>query len=82
MEIVYFTLAGIVLYFGADWILNRIEQARGERLKNRSVVFFAIILVMALVLFQAINYFVPKPTPTAPRSESPPTAPGGEAQPR
>ena len=48
MEILYFTLAAIFLYFGADWILNRIESAAGRRLDYRSIIFFAILLVMAL----------------------------------
>ena len=55
MEIIYFTLAGIGLYFAADWILERIETARGARLEYRSIVFFAIILVLALVTFQLIS---------------------------
>lgn len=55
MEIVYYTLAGIALYFISDWLLERIEQARGKRFENRSVIFFAIILVLALVSFQVIG---------------------------
>ena len=56
MEIVYFTLVGIGLYFGSDWILNRIETARGARFENRSIIFFVIILVLALVSFLLISY--------------------------
>ncbi len=55
MEIVYYTLTGIALYFVSDWLLERIEQARGKRFENRSVIFFAIILVLALVSFQVIG---------------------------
>ncbi|TAM45778.1 MAG: hypothetical protein EPN55_07145 [Gammaproteobacteria bacterium] len=55
MEIVYYTLTGIALYFVSDWLLERIEQARGKRFENRSVIFFAIILVLALVSFQIIG---------------------------
>lgn len=58
MEIVYFTLVGIGLYFASDWILDRIEAARGTRFENRSVIFFAIILVLALVSFQLISHFM------------------------
>ena len=57
MEIVYFTLAAIFLYFGADWILNRIETAAGRRLEHRSIIFFAILLVMALTSFGLIRHF-------------------------
>ncbi len=52
---VYFTLVGIGLYFFSDWILDRIETARGARFENRSVIFFVIILVLALVSFQLIS---------------------------
>ena len=55
MELIAFTLAGIVLYFFSDWLLDRIEQARGARFENRSIIFFAIILVLALVSFQVIS---------------------------
>ncbi len=55
MELIAFTLAGIVLYFFSDWLLDRIEQARGARFENRSIIFFAIILVLTLVSFQAIS---------------------------
>jgi len=57
MEIVYFTLAAIFLYVGADWILNRIETAAGRRLEYRSIIFFAILLVMALTSFALIRHF-------------------------
>ena len=55
MELIAFTLTGIVLYFFSDWLLDRIEQARGARFENRSIIFFAIILVLALVSFQVIS---------------------------
>jgi hypothetical protein len=57
MELVYFTIAAIFLYLGADWILNRIEVAAGRRLEYRSIIFFAILLVMALVSFALIRHF-------------------------
>ncbi len=55
MEIIYFTLAGIVLYWLSDWILTRIELARGERLQHRSLYFFFIILTLALVSFNLLS---------------------------
>ena len=55
MEILYFTLAAILLYFAADWILNRIELAAGKRFKYRDLVFFALLLVMALTSFALIQ---------------------------
>lgn len=57
MEAVYFTLVAIALYFVADWILQRIELAVGRRLHNRTLVFFALILGLALISFAAIRQF-------------------------
>ena len=56
MEIIYYTLAGVGLYFLSDWILNQIEIRRGERFEQRSLIFFVIILVLALIAFRLIRY--------------------------
>lgn len=58
MEFVYYTTAGLVLYFLSDWILNKIETFHGDRLKYRSVVFFAIILVLAVSSLKLIELLV------------------------
>jgi hypothetical protein len=55
MDIVYFTIIAIGLYFGADWLLDRIERARGKRFENRQVAFFAIILPLALATFWLVR---------------------------
>ena len=55
MEILYFTVAAIFLYVAADWILNRIETAAGRRFEYRNLIFFAILLVMALTSFALIR---------------------------
>lgn len=54
-EILVFTLNAIVIYFLADWILRLIEAKRGEVLRQRQVVFFVIILVLALISFRLLN---------------------------
>ena len=51
MDIVWFTLVAVGLYFGADWLLDYVERRRGARFQNRQVVFFAIILPLALAAF-------------------------------
>jgi hypothetical protein len=51
MDIVYFTVVAVALYFGADALLDWIERKRGARFENRQVVFFAIILPLALAAF-------------------------------
>ncbi len=55
MDIVYFTAVAIGLYFGADWLLDRLERWRGKRFDNRQVAFFAIILPLALLMFWLVR---------------------------
>ena len=55
-DLVAYTVAGLVLYFVSDWILNQIEIRRGERFEYRSLIFFGIILVLALGVVQLIQY--------------------------
>jgi len=55
MEFVYYTLAGLILYVLSDWILGQVEKLRGERFEQRSLIFFVIILVLALTSFKAIE---------------------------
>ena len=58
MEMVYYTVTAVVLYAVSDWILNRIETMRGERFEHRSLIFFALILTLALISFQIIQRLV------------------------
>lgn len=55
MEIVVFTLNAIVVYLLADWIIRAMERKKGEVLKNRQVIFFAIFLSLALISFNALK---------------------------
>jgi hypothetical protein len=55
MDLVWFTLVAIGLYFGADWLLDAIERRRGARFENRQVAFFAIILPLALLAFWLVR---------------------------
>ena len=48
--------AAIALYFISDWIVNLIERRRGERLEHRSLLFFAIIFVLATLSFNVIDH--------------------------
>ena len=54
MDILYYTLTAIALYFLADWLLDRLENAIGRRLKYRSLVFFAIILGLGLIVSEIV----------------------------
>ena len=55
MDIVYFTAVAIGLYFGAEWLLEQIERARGKPFGNRQVAFFLIILPLALLSFWLVR---------------------------
>ena len=56
LEIIYYTLMGIGLYFASDWILDRLEVSRGERFKNRNIIFFVIILILVLLSFNFTKF--------------------------
>ena len=58
MEIIYYTMVAAGLYLVSDWILDRLEVSRGARFKNRSIVFFLIILVVAFISFGLINFLI------------------------
>ena len=57
MSVVYFTIVAIILYFAADWLLERVEVAVGRRLEHRSLIFFVILLTLALTSFSLIQYY-------------------------
>ncbi|MDH4109244.1 MAG: hypothetical protein OEW35_13070 [Gammaproteobacteria bacterium] len=55
MSAIWFTLVAIILYLVSDWILNRVEAAAGRRFEHRSLIFFVILLSLALITFSAIQ---------------------------
>ena len=55
MEIFYYTIVAILLYLGADWILKRMEVAAGKRFEKRNLIFFAILMTMAVTSFTLIR---------------------------
>lgn len=61
MQFVYFTIAAVILYLGSDWILRRIEAATGKQLEHRSLIFFTIIMVLALSSFALIRAYTGNP---------------------
>ncbi len=58
MAFIYYTIVGVVLYLSSDWLLNRFEMSRGKRFEHRSVIFFVIILVLAVGSFRMIEYMM------------------------
>lgn len=57
MEALYFTLVAIILYLVSDRILDRIELAAGRRFEYRSLLFFAILLTLAIATFSLIRLY-------------------------
>ena len=55
MSAIYFTVVAIVLYFVSDWLLERVEVAAGKRFEHRSLIFFVILLTLALITFSIIQ---------------------------
>lgn len=58
MEIILFTVVAIVLYLISDWIVQRIEIAAGRRLEHRTLLFFALIAVLAVTTFSLIRTYL------------------------
>ncbi len=59
MQIVLFTLLAIALYLVADRALDALERRAGRRFDNRSLIFFAILLVLAVISFAVVQRFLP-----------------------
>ena len=59
MAYLYYTLTAISLYLVSDWLLDRIENAYGGRFQYRSLIFLAIISVLALATSQIFTFFNP-----------------------
>ena len=55
MSILYFTLLAALLYLFSDWVLQRVEVAVGRRFEHRSLIFFAILLTLALTSFSLLG---------------------------
>ena len=61
MQFVYFTLVAAILYLASHWIVDYIEKAAGKRFKHRSLLFFGILLTLALVIFSLIQGYTGNP---------------------
>jgi hypothetical protein len=50
-EIIQFTIVAVACYWLSDRLLDLVERRRGERFQHRSLIFFAILLVLAMSSF-------------------------------
>ena len=58
MELIYFAVVAVVLYVFSDFVLRGVESLLGRRLEQRSLIFFGILLVSALIAFALIRRFL------------------------
>lgn len=58
MQILLFSVLAILLYLLADRFLDAIERRAGRRLEQRSLIFLAILMSLALLAFAAVRKFV------------------------
>jgi hypothetical protein len=61
VEALLFTAAGIVLYLVADRLVVLVERRAGRVLEHRTLLFFVLLLLLALVTFALIRRFLPIP---------------------
>lgn len=61
LQFIYFTLAAALLYLASNWIVDCIEMAAGKRFENRSLLFFGILLTLALISFSLIRTYTGNP---------------------
>jgi hypothetical protein len=59
MEAIYYTITGVVLYLVADRVLRLLETRAGRIFEHRTLIFFILLLTMALVTFAAIRRLLP-----------------------
>ena len=61
MQFVLFTILAIVLYLASDWVVKALERRAGRVFEHRTLIFFAILLALALVAFAAVQRIAPVP---------------------
>jgi predicted PurR-regulated permease PerM len=61
VETLLFTALAVVLYLVADRLLDALERRAGRRFEYRSVVFFVILLLLAVLSFAMVRRFGPGP---------------------
>lgn len=57
MQFLYLLLVAVALYAFSDWALRWLESRLGRPIEQRSLVFFAILLGSAVLVFALIRQF-------------------------
>ena len=58
LEIVSYTLAGVLLYLISDSLLQRLELNAGHRFEHRGIIFFFIIILLSVTSFAIFRYMI------------------------
>ncbi len=58
MEIILFTIVGILVYLTSDALLQMLEKRRGAPFEHRNVIFFLIFLPIVLITFEVMQYLL------------------------
>lgn len=58
LQVLYFTATAIILYFLSDWLLQKAESIAGRRFEHRSIIFFVILVTLAVGSFSAIEHYL------------------------
>jgi len=61
MQFVLFTVLAIALYVVSDRVLQALERRAGHPFEHRSLIFFAILLALAMIAFSAVQRLAPGP---------------------
>jgi hypothetical protein len=59
VQILLFTALAVVLYLVADRVLDALELRAGRRFEHRSLIFFGILLGLAVVTFAIVQRLAP-----------------------
>ena len=59
VQTLLFTVLAVVLYLVADRALDAAERRAGRRFEYRSLYFFVILLLLAVVSFALVRRFLP-----------------------
>jgi predicted nucleic acid-binding Zn ribbon protein len=59
VQTLLFTVLAVVLYLVADRVLDAAERRAGRRFEYRSLYFFLILLLLAVVSFALVRRFLP-----------------------
>ena len=58
MDNLLFLLLAVALWFASDAAVQAVEVRLGRRLEHRTLLFFAILLTLALASFAAVRHLV------------------------